>query len=236
VRPWTILCDFDGTVSLPDATDTLLEQCAAPQWKSIERDWRAGLIGSRDCMTRQIALIDASEQELNHILDTIPIDPAFAQFVSLTRDAGITLTIVSDGLDRAISRILGNHGLGHLPIVANHLDQVGVRRWAMQSPHTDAACRSQSGTCKCALAGSHADRANVLLIGDGQSDVCVSACSDFVFAKARLLEHCRATQVAHRPIAGFTDAIALLPDLLAGRFDRVQLPALPLLPQRVEYA
>ena len=236
MRPWTILCDFDGTVSLPDATDALLEQCALPEWKTIERDWRSGLIGSRDCMTRQIALIDASEQELNRILDTIPIDPAFAQFVSLAHDADVELTIVSDGLDHAISRILGNHGLGHLPVVANHLEQVGDRRWAMQSPHTDAACRSQSGTCKCALAGTHADRANVLLIGDGQSDVCVSACADFVFAKARLLEHCRAAQVAHRPIADFTDAIALLPALLAGRFDRVQLPALPLIPQRIEYA
>ncbi|MEO6137650.1 MAG: MtnX-like HAD-IB family phosphatase [Luteimonas sp.] len=236
MRPWTILCDFDGTVSLPDATDTLLEQCAAPQWKSIERDWRAGLIGSRDCMTRQIALIDASQLDLDQILDTIPIDPAFAQFVSLTQDAGITLTIVSDGLDHAISRILGNHGLGHLPIVANHLEQVGVRRWAMQSPHANATCRSQSGTCKCALAGSHADRANVLLIGDGQSDVCVSACADFVFAKARLLEHCRAAKVAHRPITGFAEAIALLPDLLAGRFDHVQPLALPQIPQRIEYA
>ena len=236
MRPWTILCDFDGTVSLPDATDALLEQCAAPEWKSIERDWRAGLIGSRDCMTRQIALIDASEQELDRILDTIPIDPAFPQFASLTRDAGITLTIVSDGLDRAISRILGNHGLGHLPIVANHLEQVGARRWAMQSPHADATCRSQSGTCKCALAGRHADRANMLLIGDGQSDVCVSACADFVFAKTRLLEHCRAAQIAHRPIAGFNDAIALLPHLLTGRFDRVQLPTLPLIPQRTQYA
>ncbi len=236
MRAWTILCDFDGTVSLPDATDALLEQCAAPQWKTIERDWRAGLIGSRDCMTHQIALVDASEQELNRILDAIPIDPAFVQFVSLTRDAGIALTIVSDGLDYAISRILGNHGLDHLPIVANHLEQVGPRRWAMRSPHADAACRSQSGTCKCALAASHADRVNVLLIGDGQSDVCVSACADFVFAKSRLLEHCGAAKIAHQPIAGFADAIALLPDLLAGRFDRVRRPALPLLPQRIEYA
>ncbi len=233
MRPWTILCDFDGTVSLPDATDALLEQCAAPEWKTIERDWRAGLIGSRDCMSRQVALIGASEHELNRVLDNIPIDPAFAQFVSLTRDAGITLTIVSDGLDRAISRILDNNGLGNLPIVANHLEQVDAHRWAMRSPHADSACRSQSGTCKCAVAGSHADRANVLLIGDGQSDVCVSACADFVFAKTRLLEHCRNAQIGHRPIAGFADAIALLPDLLDGRFDRVQLPVVP---QRTEYA
>lgn len=236
MRPWTILCDFDGTVSLPDATDTLLEQCAAPQWKSIERDWRAGLIGSRDCMSRQVALMDASDQELNRILDTISIDPAFAQFVSLTRDAGIALTIVSDGLDRAISRILGNNGLGNLPIVANQLDHIGARRWAMRSPHADAACRSQSGTCKCALASSHTGLANVLLIGDGQSDVCVSACADFVFAKDRLLDHCRMAQIAHRPIKGFADAIALLPELLAGHLNDPLPCVLPLPPQQTQYA
>ena len=238
VRPWKILCDFDGTVSTLDATDELLDRCAEPEWKDFERQWRDGVIGSRECMTRQVALIDASERDLNRVLDSITIDPAFAQFVADTRAQGVELVIVSDGLDRAIHRILDNHGLGELRVVSNRLQQVGARRWKMQSPHADAACRAQSGTCKCACAGMQAtaDSPNILLIGDGQSDICVASRADFVFAKCPLLDHCRDVGIAHRPIAGFADAIALLPDLLAGRFDAIPFPILPLPSQRAEYA
>jgi len=102
VRPWKILCDFDGTVSTLDATDELLERCAEPEWKDFEREWRDGVIGSRECMSRQVALIDASERDLNRVLDSITIDPAFPPFVAQTRDRGLELVIVSDGLDRAI--------------------------------------------------------------------------------------------------------------------------------------
>jgi len=74
------------------------------------------------------------------------------------------------------------------------------------------------------------------LIGDGQSDICIASRADFVFAKSRLLAHCRDVGIAHRPIAGFDDAIALLPDLLSGRFNAIPFPILSLPSQRIEYA
>ena len=238
MRPWKILCDFDGTVSTPDATDVLLEHYAAAKWKDFERAWREGLIGSRECMSRQVELIDASEQDLNRVLDRIRIDPAFPQFVAQTRARGVELVIVSDGLDQAIQRILDNHDLGDLPVVANRLEQVGERRWKMQSPHAEAGCRVRSGTCKCACADrqASADASNILLIGDGQSDICVAARADFVFAKSRLLEHCLEAGIPHRPIAGFGDAAAWLPDLLSGRLDAGPLSPSLLPSQRIEYA
>ena len=30
---WTIVCDFDGTVSVGDVTDVLLERFGAPGWE-----------------------------------------------------------------------------------------------------------------------------------------------------------------------------------------------------------
>ncbi|TBR14179.1 MAG: phosphatase [Lysobacter sp.] len=238
MRSWKILCDFDGTISLRDATDELLEQCAQPQWRELEQEWRSGAIGSRECMSRQVALLDASEQEIHRVLDGIAIDPAFPRFIGEVSRLGIPLTIVSDGLDVAIKRILGNHGLSHLPVVSNRLERVDSRRWAMRSPFADPDCRAQSGTCKCAYARlpPPADRARNLLIGDGQSDVCVASRADFVFAKHRLLDYCGAAGISHRPIGGFDDAIALLPDLLAGRFDLAPLPTLSLPTKRSHYA
>lgn len=56
----------------------------------------------------------------------------------------------------------------------------------------------------------------VLLIGDGASDFCAAGAVDLVFAKHRLLEHCRANDLPYVAITGFADALVLLPSLLEG--------------------
>ena len=218
MRPWTILCDFDGTISACDVTDELLGRFARPEWQDLEESWRSGSIGSRECKVGQVALLDASATDIDRLLDDVCIDPAFPDFVEQAKSGGAELVVVSDGLDRAIRRILARHNLGHLPIIANHLVQTGARKWRMQSPHMQQACRSGSGTCKCASAGNHrGNQRNVLLVGDGRSDFCVAEQVDYVFAKSSLINHCRCLQLSHSPVRGFDDAIALLPELLHGR-------------------
>ena len=118
---WTILCDFDGTVSVEDITDSLLERFARPGWQKIEQAWRRGEIGSHDCMAEQVALLDASREEIDAHLDSMMIDRAFAAFVAEVEAAGIELAVVSDGLDYAIRRILVSHGLG---VVRETCDQI----------------------------------------------------------------------------------------------------------------
>lgn len=212
---WTILCDFDGTVSVEDITDSVLERFGRPGWQDIEQAWKRGEIGSRECMERQIALIDASREEFDAHLDGMAIDRAFPAFAEAVREAGMPMAIVSDGLDHAIRRILGHYGLADLPILANRLEPVGARGWKLGFPHASATCRS--GHCKCATAGNAAAaRRRVLVIGDGASDFCVAGEADLVFAKHRLIEHCRAAGIPYVPITSFADALDLLPTLLAG--------------------
>src|SRR5690242_19273057 len=103
---WNILCDFDGTITIEDATDALLERFAHPDWLKLERDWREGRIGSAECMAGQVALLDASREEIDAHLSTLRIDPAFPSFVEAVISAGLTLCVVSDGLDYAIKSIL----------------------------------------------------------------------------------------------------------------------------------
>jgi len=42
--PWTIYCDFDGTISTEDITDTLLDTFGMPGWQELEQRWVAGEI------------------------------------------------------------------------------------------------------------------------------------------------------------------------------------------------
>jgi len=218
VAHWNILCDFDGTIAIEDATDALLERYAHPDWLKLERDWREGRIGSAECMAGQVALLNASREEIDTQLAGLRIDPAFPAFVDAVNAAGVTLRVISDGLDYAIKSILRRYGLEHLPVQANHLVQTGPRSWKLETPFADAHCRVNSGHCKCSSAvRAHNKHRRVLLIGDGASDFCAATEADFVFAKHRLIEHCRHADIPHVSIVGFADAIGLLPALLAGK-------------------
>lgn len=209
---WIILCDFDGTIATDDVTDTLLKRFARPGWERLEQQWLRGDIGSRQCMAGQVALLDADQTELDALLDDIPIDPDFAAFAAQANSLDMPLQVISDGLDYAIERILARHGLGHLPVYANHLRPEGARRWRMSSPYASPSCASASGTCKCTCASRERRYLpqNIMLIGDGRSDFCVAQKADFVLAKHHLIAHCQDNQLPHAPIRGFADAMSWL--------------------------
>ncbi len=203
---WTVLCDFDGTITR-DITDSLLLRFARPGWEALEHAWHAGRIGSRECMAGQIALLDCSPEELDEHLAQVEIDPGFEPFIATVVAAGARACIVSDGLDFAIDAILARHGIDAVPVFASRLAQTGPRAWRLEFPHARPGCAS--ATCKCARAlAPHAEAGSeVLVIGDGESDVCVAAEADLVFARGRLLEHCRAAGLPHRRVDDFAQAL-----------------------------
>src|SRR5690349_1779247 len=106
---WTILCDFDGTISVEDVFDSLLDRYGRAGWEQLETKWRAGRIGSRACMSGQVALLDVSRDELDTHLAEVRIDHAFPAFVAKVHEQGVPIHVVSDGLDYAIHRILTRH-------------------------------------------------------------------------------------------------------------------------------
>jgi 2-hydroxy-3-keto-5-methylthiopentenyl-1-phosphate phosphatase len=221
VSDWTLLCDFDGTAAIDDTTDTLLESFGQDGWETLEAEWRAGKIGSRECMAGQIGLLDMDRAQLDAHLAARKLDASFPEFVALAKSLRMPIAILSDGLDYAIHEILARYDLDFLPVTSNKLEAVAERRWQLTFPNSSSVCRSGSGTCKCASSvNARATGRRVLLIGDGASDFCVAGVADFVFAKGKLIAHCIANNIPHAPIANFSDAIALMPALVAGDLTR----------------
>ena len=214
------MCDFDGTVTKADVTDVLLEKFADPQWRDIEAEWQAGRIGSKACMTRQIALMRCTREALDSVLDDIAIDPGFPDFVAEARRRGSKITIVSDGLDYTILKILGRYGLQDLPIFANKLIFGENDSLTLSCPHSTDACRSNAGTCKCAVADrARRDDFPIVLIGDGRSDFCAAASVDLAFAKESLLQHCKTQNIPHAPFASFAEMPQLMANLIEAAAD-----------------
>ena len=202
--PGQILLDFDGTIAIEDTTDLLLERFAAPGWQEIEQEWEAQRIGSRECMSRQVDLVRASQADIEAFIASVHIDRGFVTFVEACRAADFEVTIVSDGLDRIVRGVVARTGLS-LPVAANRLDHLGDDRWRLGFPHASATCTSASGNCKCAHAAS-ALRGPRIVVGDGRSDFCASNSADYVFAKGRLQAYCEENGIAHAAIADLAQA------------------------------
>lgn len=209
-----VFCDFDGTISIEDATDYVLNRFAEPEWITIEEEWKRGRIGSAECMRRQVALIHATQPELNKALDGIEIDPGFSAFNDFCWRRGIPLTVISDGVDYFIERILARYQLEHLPVIANKLAINGINghtKYSLTSPYSNAACASASGVCKCRAVQSPDTR---IYIGDGRSDFCVSDKPDVIFAKGRLAEYCADQGIDFIPYRQFSDITCALERIL----------------------
>src|SRR6267378_2362950 len=101
-----LFLDFDGTITRRDAVDAILETYADPKWLSFEAEWRAGRIGSRDCLRAQMALVRASRKQMDALLDEIGIDEGLVALLQMCAMEDIPAHIISDGFDYCIRRIL----------------------------------------------------------------------------------------------------------------------------------
>lgn len=214
---WNVICDFDGTISIPDTTDLLLHHFADARWHEIETEWEQGVIGTAECMRRQIELLCCSKEDLDALIATISIDPAFPAFLELCREYGLPIAIASDGLDYVIHSVLLRYGLDDIPVTANRLVFEEEGRYHLNSPYVASTCFSGSGVCKCQVAKGMTNNngAGILYVGDGRSDFCVSLeQADLVLAKASLLKYCLVRNIEHQAIAGFGDATVILQSLL----------------------
>ena len=78
-----LFLDFDGTISRRDAVDAILETYADPKWLTCEEEWRAGRIGSRDCLRAQMSLVRASRKQIDALLDETGIDEHFVPLLEM---------------------------------------------------------------------------------------------------------------------------------------------------------
>ena len=215
-----VFCDFDGTVTQVDVTDQILTQLAHPSWREIEQEWMTGSIGSRECLERQIALVDAAAKELDAVVDGVLIDPHFAGFCKFARQKRWPVYILSDGFDYVIRRILKRSGLERdfrsgSSLFASGLRLAG-RRLTPSFPHSPEPCEHGCATCKAALIGRLREgRQPVIFVGDGMSDRFAVELADVVFAKRHLLAYCRERSVACHPFETFKDVQLTLDSSLA---------------------
>ena len=195
-----VTIDFDGTVTDTDITDAVIKEFARPEWEEAERLWEAGAIGSKECLSTQMSLIDSPLDRLVAYAGGFAVHESFIGFVNFLREFHIPFAVISDGFRVFIEKLLEKAGAPDIPVYANRIKEEGGRLKTL-FPYSSATC--PSGTCKCTTAEKLSDQLPLIHIGDGRSDFCLAEKAAYVFSKRKLTDHCASMGIPHSAFDDF---------------------------------
>jgi 2-hydroxy-3-keto-5-methylthiopentenyl-1-phosphate phosphatase len=210
-----VLCDFDGTTSVHDVQNMLLDHFIGENWREEVKAALAQGKKSSEYMPRIYKDWPATKEEMIRVIDEkADIAPHFPEFVEYCYDKGYHLEIVSDGLDIYINHLLAKYKLDFIPFTSNRLIFTDGNA-EIESPFRSDFC-GLCGNCKKqrVMAAGKANAKCVVYLGDGISDECPAAISDIVFAKGGLLAYCQRHEIPAIPFVDFSDVLEALPQAL----------------------
>lgn len=216
-----LFVDFDGTVTTTDVGDAFFLEFGGAECTRIVQEYRRGTLSARDCFDAEAAAVGRLDlRAAEAFVDAQTIDPGFGAFVGFCRDSGIDVTVVSDGLDYYIRRILARHGLRDVSFFSNRLELSpvnanGEAKIAVSYPFIDAEC-NRCACCKRNIILTNAGEQDIIgYIGEGYSDRCAAQYADIVFAKDELEIFCQKENISYFTYRTFEDVVSRLKQLLA---------------------
>jgi 2-hydroxy-3-keto-5-methylthiopentenyl-1-phosphate phosphatase len=213
-----VFCDFDGTVAREDVGRKVFSHFVGQEAERTGHLYVTGQITARECLLQEAGAVDdLSSETFADFVVHFAIDEHFKEFCTFCRTNEMPVTILSDGLDFYVERMLDRGGLGGSAFFANHLEfkNAGVTtRLEVTFPYSDSDCLF-CGNCKrnhmLTLAG---EDDIIVYVGDGISDRCPVRYADVVFAKKELIKYCQEENISYYEFNNFRDVQDRLETLL----------------------
>ncbi|MDD4238002.1 MAG: MtnX-like HAD-IB family phosphatase [Desulfotomaculaceae bacterium] len=203
----TIFIDFDGTITKVDTCAAMVEAFAAEGWQEINEKWERKELSTQDCANRTFQLIAAGIEDIAKLMGSMEIDDTFKEFLSVCREKGYKVFVLSDGYDFCIEAVFKKYDIAAL-YYANKM--VYDQGFQIQCPHFNDSC-GNCGTCKTKLmAGLKEEGSQAVYIGDGYSDTCPARHADVVFAKGDLYNYCLEQGIKTIHYDTFADILAYI--------------------------
>src|SRR5438093_11419050 len=95
-----ILSDFDGTVTLNDTFENVLEKFAQGDWRAVDDQYVKGAITLEECLRRQGAMLRTSKSKiLDELNDVTKFRPGLDNLIDSCKTNGYPVVMVRPALD-----------------------------------------------------------------------------------------------------------------------------------------
>jgi 2,3-diketo-5-methylthio-1-phosphopentane phosphatase len=188
-KRYKVFFDFDNTITIRDVIDDMMLRFSKDKhWIDLERKWKQGKIGSKECLQGQIRGIRITQKVLERYLNKVRLDPYFKKLKRLLDSRRIKVVVLSDNFSYILKQIFANNKIRNLKIYSNRV-KLTKDRLLLNFPFTNKKC-PLCGHCKKKNLLANVNKDSVIIyIGDGQSDICPAKYADIVFAKGELLRY-----------------------------------------------
>ncbi len=213
---WAVVCDFDGTATTEDLGDAISIRFAGYDWwRAAEDRYRDGELDFGQLLRAIFAPITATRDEIAEFArDRAVLRPGLERLIAACRAADRPFVVCSAGLDVYIEAVLERLApelRRHLELRANHARCSPAGLEVAFHGHGGGGC-GRCGFCKGTVVEELRGRGyRVAVCGDGTGDRCMAVRADLVFARRRLVDHCRDLGVPFHPFETFDDVLAALP-------------------------
>ncbi len=207
-----VLCDFDGTITVDDVTNLILDKFTGTGWrKTILPRYHAGEIGHLDIMQLSYADLSTPLPTLEDYYKNIPLRPAFDRLIEFCQVQSWPLVVVSGGLDFYIRAFLPP-GLPFHSYLGQYDDHKQV--WQVRRPDWPVIEEGQDFKVRVLeeLRVQYSQAGPTAFIGDGLNDFAVASRCERVFAVKgrRLAQMCAEAGLPYTEFEHFDQVIEQL--------------------------
>jgi len=203
-----VLSDFDGTVTLNDTFENVLEKFGQGDWRAADDQYVKGEITLEECIRIQGGMVRASKpQVLNELDQVTKLRPGFDNLAEYCKTNHYPLVLVSAGLDFVITHFLTRENLVNkieLFAAVAKCTPMGIKFDFLKLKD------NRSVNFKDDAVRYYKARADtVAYIGDGRWDLHALRNADLRFAikNSKLAELCKEQEIQATIVADFTEVV-----------------------------
>lgn len=212
-----VLVDFDGTITMQDIGDVVIETFAKEDWRPVSDSYERGEISLRELWAAEISYLRAEDNDAmrEYARDIAKVRPGFHEFVTYCEENSIPLEVASSGITFYINAVLEKAKVKGLPVAAPSLafDAEGRGLVTFENGLRDCGITAM---CKCERVWQQRRLGRtVLFVGDGASDYCAALQADHVMARSALARYCERENVPFTPFEHFDEVRTVVERLLS---------------------
>jgi len=205
---YTVLCDFDGTITEIDTAEFILNKFAKGDWRAFEKQFENGKITLEECLRKQFSTVEGSKKEiLDALEDTVSFRPDFGKLARYCRKSLIPVVIVSAGLDFVIEHYLALKGWTDL--VSTYTPETKFSHHSIELAFPKLHDKKASNFKQDLVRQYKNIGRKVFYIGDGSGDYAAMKDADYPFAirGSKLAKLCKNNGIQCIEINDFQEVI-----------------------------